>query len=115
MSCVPLLAILLKEVSELQKHVIVYFVLITLLYSVSITGGFIRDANKILPRDIHCSGNETTLSDCDATKYDPMECTYLAKVICEGMRCPLTKVHNTDCLYVIKSQFLVIPMAVPSV
>ena len=77
------------------KHIVklLISVLINLLYSVSINSSFTQDASKISLQDIHCSGNETTLSDCDATEYNPMECTYLAKVICDGMYCPLTIVH----------------------
>ena len=66
------------------------------LHSVSISISFHQEASAFSLQSIDCNGNVTTLSDCNTTKYDPMECTMLAGVICEGMfngYCSLTIVH----------------------
>ena len=53
--------------------------------AVSIVASFGKDLSPILPREIKCSGNELTLSNCSITEYDPQECQQVAGVICEGL------------------------------
>ena len=52
--------------------------------AVSVMASFGHSSNPILPRDIQCSGDELTLSNCSFTEYDSEECQQVAGVICEG-------------------------------
>ena len=70
------------------------FTLITFL--VSIKHSFHQDARGFSLQNIYCNGNETTLSDCNITTYDLIECTKLAAVICEGVFSLLT-IYSTCC------------------
>ena len=72
-----------------EKAVLGVYLCLTLfimfLIAVSVKTNFSRDSSPILPRDIQCSGDEVTLSNCSITEYDQMECEQVAGVICEGM------------------------------
>ena len=63
------------------------FIMYDFLIAVSVKTNFSRDSSPILPRDIQCSGNEVTLSNCSITEYDQVECEQVAGVICEGNAC----------------------------